>query len=171
MTGCLVSGLSTLSNQTCTVWEILPTVVYILQTFHCFLPEAWHLHMFNSVTAAAQRLRTWACPAAGVAGLTGPVGHVVVESLRTRRKASAFLPHVDESWSAAQAAVFPAPGALPTTGITLFTHPRACVSIVTAAIDGERVMIDYIQLNEMRLEVCLFSKEIPLHCHQVTSAQ
>ena len=66
-----------------------------------------------------------------MAGLAGPVHGVVVVPLRARGEATAFSPQVDETQSAAQAAVLPAPDTLTATRVTLLTHPRVCVSIVT----------------------------------------
>ena len=74
---------------------------------------------------------TWTCFAAGVAELAGPVRSVVEVSLRARGEATAFFPQVDETQSAAQAAVLPAPDALTATRVTLLTHPWGRVSIVT----------------------------------------
>lgn len=74
---------------------------------------------------------TWACSAAGEAGLAGSVGWVMVVSLRTRGEAAALPPQVDEARIAIQAAILPTVYALAATWVALLTHPRSSVSIVT----------------------------------------
>lgn len=76
-----------------------------------------------------------------MAGLAGPVGRVVVVSLRTQLEAAALLPQVDEARRAAQAAVLPAVDALATARVALLTHPGSGVSIVTRK-QVVKVMLD-----------------------------
>lgn len=88
--------------------------------------------------------RTGAGPAADVARLAGLMHSVIVVSSRTGRKASAFLPQVEESWSAAQAAVLPTSDTFVAARVTSFTHPRVRVSVVAVGKMG-RGVTDYIK--------------------------
>lgn len=89
---------------------------------------------------------TWACSAAGEAGLAGPVGWVMVVPLRTWGEAAALPPQVDEAWIATQAAILPAVYALTATWVALLTHPRSSVSIVTR----KQVVKSYVGLNSIK---------------------
>lgn len=104
-------------------------------TLHCSPPLS-HLQSVEKTAASISHYlhvclyarygvdaRTCARSAAGVAGLAGLVRSVVVVSLRARGEATAFFPQVDETRSAAQAAVLPAPNTLTATRVTLLTHP------------------------------------------------
>lgn len=65
-------------------------------------------------------------------GLAGPVRSIMVVPPRTRQEATAFFPQVDETQSAAQAAVLSTSDTFTAARVTPLTHPRVRVSIVTS---------------------------------------
>lgn len=66
-----------------------------------------------------------------MAAVAGPVCRVVVVPPRARGEAPAFSPQVEETRSAAQAAVLLAADALPAARVTLLARPRAGVAVAT----------------------------------------
>lgn len=66
-----------------------------------------------------------------MAGLAASMCSVMVISLRTGKEAAAFLPQVDETQGAAQAAVLSASDTFSAAGVTLLTRLGASVAIVT----------------------------------------
>lgn len=74
-----------------------------------------------------------------MARLTGPAGAVVVGSPRTGEETPSLLREVEQTWSAAPAAVLSAPDALTAAGVAPLAQPGAGVTIVTTGqIAGKR---------------------------------